>query len=109
HAPLMTMLQPGELVIHKDGQETYMAVTGGFLEVMGNQVTILSDACESSDEIDEQRAQEAVSRAQERIASRASDISLEQASAALRRAETRLGVARRRRSPAARPQSTTTS
>ena len=108
HAPLMTMLQPGELVIHKDGQETYLAVTGGFLEVMGNQVIILSDACESSDEIDEQRAQEAVSRAQERIASRASDISLEQASAALRRAETRLRVARRRRRPTGPPPGSTT-
>ena len=108
HAPLMTMLQPGEIIIHKDGQETYLAVTGGFLEVMGNQVTILSDACENSDEIDEQRAQEAVGRAQERIANRTSDISLESASAALRRAETRLRVARRRRSPTARPQSTTT-
>ena len=109
HAPLMTMLEPGEIIIHKDGQETYMAVTGGFLEVMGNQVTILSDACESSDEIDEQRAQEAVRQAQERISSRTADISLERASAALRHAETRLRVARRRRSPAARPQSTTTS
>ena len=108
HAPLMTMLQPGELVIHKDGQETYLAVTGGFLEVMGNQVTILSDACESSDEIDEQRAQEAVHLAQERIADRTSDISLERASAALRLAETRLRVARRRRRPAGLPQGTTT-
>ena len=109
HAPLMTMLEPGEIIIHKDGQETYMAVTGGFLEVIGNQVTILSDACESSDEIDEQRAQEAVRQAQERISSRTADISLERASAALRHAETRLRVARRRRSPAARPQSTATS
>ena len=109
HAPLMTMLEPGEIIIHKDGQETYMAVTGGFLEVMGNQVTILSDACESSDERDEQRAQEAVRQAQERISSRTADISLERAAAALRHAETRLRVARRRRSPAARPQSTATS
>ena len=79
HAPLMTALQPGEIMIRKEGQETYMAVTGGFLEVMGNQVTILADACERSDEIDEERARVAMQQAQERLASRTSDLDLEQA------------------------------
>ena len=97
HAPLMTALQPGEILIRKDGQETYLAVTGGFLEVMGNQVTILADACERSDEIDEERAQAAMTQAQENLASRTSDLDLEQATAAVRRAETRLLVAKRRR------------
>ena len=98
HAPLMTALQPGEIMIRKEGQETYMAVTGGFLEVMGNQVTILADACERSDEIDEERARVAMQQAQERLASRTSDLDLEQATVAIRRAESRLRVARRRRS-----------
>ena len=98
HAPLMTALQPGEIMIRKDGQETYLVVSGGFLEVMGNQVTILADACERSDEIDEERARIAMEQAQERLASRGADLDLEQATAAMRRAETRLQVARRRRS-----------
>ena len=97
HAPLMTALQPGEIMIRQEGQETYLAVSGGFLEVMGNQVTILSDACERSDEIDEERAQLAVQHAQERLASRTSDLDLEAATSAIRRAESRLKVARRRR------------
>ena len=97
HAPLMTALQPGEILIRKDGEETYLAVSGGFLEVMGNQVTILADACERSDEIDEERAQEAMQQAQERLASRTADIDLSQATAEVRRAESRLRVARRRR------------
>ena len=42
HAPLITALQPGEIMIRKDGQESYMVVSGGFLEVMANQVTILA-------------------------------------------------------------------
>ncbi len=71
HAPLMTALQPGEILIRKDGEETYLAVTGGFLEVMGNKVTILADACERSDEINEERAQIAVDRARERSLGRA--------------------------------------
>ena len=53
HAPLMTALQPGEILIRKDGEDSYLAVTGGFMEVIGNTVTILADACEHSEEIDE--------------------------------------------------------
>ena len=101
HAPLMTALQPGELLIRKDGEETYLSVTGGFLEVIGNKVTILADACERSDEIDEQRAQEAMERAQERLQRQDADIQLEQAAVAIRRAQVRLDVVRRRRSRAA--------
>ena len=97
HAPLMTALQPGEIIVRKGGEETYLAVSGGFLEVMGNQVTILSDACERSDDIDEERARLAMEQAQERLASRTADLDLEQAVTAVRRAETRLKVARRRR------------
>lgn len=98
HAPLMTGLQPGEIMIRKDGQDSYLMVSGGFMEVMANQVTILADAAERSEEIDEERAQEAMRRAQERLASRESDQDLEMAVASIRRAEVRLKVARRRRS-----------
>ena len=98
HAPLMTALQPGEIMIRKGTEETYLAVSGGFLEVMGNQVTILADACERSDEIEEERAQKAMEDAAERLASRGADLDLEQAAMAVRRQATRLRVARRRRS-----------
>jgi F-type H+-transporting ATPase subunit epsilon len=97
HAPLMTALQPGELLIRKDGQETFLAVSGGFMEVLGNQVTILADAAERSEEIDEQRAQQAVEQARERIANREEDIELEEVLRSLRRAQVRLNVVRRRR------------
>lgn len=97
HAPLMTVLQPGELMIRKDGVENYLVVTGGFMEVLGNKVTILADAAENSDEIDEQRAQAAVESAQERVRNRESDVQLEEAFHSLRRAQVRVGVARRRR------------
>jgi F-type H+-transporting ATPase subunit epsilon len=102
HAPLMTVLQPGELMVRKDGVESYLVVTGGFMEVLGNKVTILADAAENSDEIDEQRAQAAVERAQERIRNRESDVQLEEALHSLRRARVRVGVARRRRQTGAR-------
>ena len=99
HAPLMTVLQPGELMIRKDGVENYLVVTGGFMEVLGNKVTILADAAENSDEIDEQRAQAAVESAQERVRNRESDVQLEEALHSLRRAQVRVGVARRRGRP----------
>jgi len=89
-------LQPGEILIRKDGEETYLAVTGGFLEVMGNKVTILADACERSDEINEERAQIAVDRARERMANQGTDMQLERAVASVRRAQVRLNVVRRR-------------
>ena len=97
HAPLMTMLQPGEILIRKDGEDIFLVVTGGFMEVIGNKVTILADAAERSEEIDEARAQAAVQRAQERVASQESDIQLERALGSMRRAQVRLNVVRRRR------------
>ena len=103
HAPLMTMLQPGELTIRKDGADTFFAVSGGFMEVLGGRVIILADACERSDEISEERAQEAMRRAQERIASRPAEMQLERALASLRRAQARLDTVRRRRNRAGSP------
>jgi len=100
HAPLMSSLQPGELIIRKDGEETYLAVSGGFLEVLDNQVTVLADAAERSDEIDEERAQAAMERASEGMAGRGAEIELEQVAVAMRRAQIRLNVVRRRRARA---------
>ncbi len=97
HAPLMTMLKPGELLIRKDGEEIYLAVSGGFLEVRPDKVIILADACERAEEIDIARAEEAKRRAEERLKSRPSGVDVGRAEAALRRALARLKVAERRR------------
>ncbi len=97
HAPLLTALQPGEIRVDKDGDESYMAVSGGFLEVLGNRVTILADTAERAEEIDIERAEAAVRRAEERIASRTSDMDLQRAVFSLRRSQARLLAANRRR------------
>jgi len=52
HAPLMTMLQPGELRVRKGDEEVLLVVTGGFLEVRPDRVTVLADAAERAEEID---------------------------------------------------------
>lgn len=97
HAPLITMLKPGELLIRKDSEETFMAVTGGFLEVRPEKVIILADSCERSEEIDIERAEAAKRRAEERLKVHAPEIDLSRAEAALRRSMIRIRVAERRR------------
>ena len=97
HAPLLTELKPGEIRVVKDGEDTYMVVSGGFMEVLGSKVTILADTAEHVGEIDVERAEEALRQAQEQVATRASDMDMERALAAMRRSQARLRVARRRR------------
>lgn len=97
HAPLLTALQPGELLVRKGGEELFMAVSGGFLEVMGNKVVVLADTAERAEEIDVERAQTAMKRAEERLRMRTADMDLERALASLRRSQTRLKVAQRKR------------
>lgn len=98
HAPLMTILQPGELLIKKGGEEFSLAITGGFLEVRPDRVVILADAAERADEIDIARAEEAKRRAQEWLSRPMPDVdAAARAEAALRRALMRLTVAQRRR------------
>ena len=97
HAPLMTMLQPGELLVRKDGEEVAMFVSGGFLEVMGDRVTVLADVAERVDEIDIDRAEAARCRAEDRIKACSAEADLTRAEAALRRSLVRLKIAERRR------------
>ncbi len=104
HAPLITMLAPGELVIRKDSDEMYMAISGGFLEVRPDKVIVLADACERSDEIDVERAMEAKKRAEERLKSLTPETDSARAEAALRRSLARLRVIEKcRRAPGYKP------
>jgi len=97
HAPLMTMLQPGELVVRKAGEETAMFVSGGFLEVRGDKVVILADTAEHAEEIDTERAEEAKRRAEKRLESRPADLDTARSETALRRSLIRLSVAQKRK------------
>jgi F-type H+-transporting ATPase subunit epsilon len=108
HQPMLTALTIGELHYRKGNQETSFAIGGGFMEVRPDKVTVLADAAENADEIDEQRAEAARKRAQELMAQKTEGSSeaiqavlLEQS---VRRAELRLKVARKRRSTGSGPQ-----
>lgn len=106
HAPLMATLQPGEILVRKEGEEDrYFAVGGGFAEVRPDEVIVLARSAESAEEIDIQRAEEAMRRAQEYLASPEKDRDLERRlamEAALRRSLARMKVARKRAAVRAR-------
>jgi F-type H+-transporting ATPase subunit epsilon len=98
HAPLMTMLQPGELRVKKEGEEISLVVSGGFLEVRPDKIVVLADAAERAEEIDITRAEAAKKRAEERLKDLGRPgVDHLRAEAALHRSLARLKVAERRR------------
>jgi F-type H+-transporting ATPase subunit epsilon len=99
HSPLLTKLEYGIIRVRHDGNELIFTVAGGIVEVQPDQVTILADAAERLEEIDEQRAEAAKSRAQE-LLNRGIDQDRDQYMAiwaALRRSNLRLEAVRRYR------------
>lgn len=99
HAPLMTILAFGELLIKQGDAEVILAVSGGFVEVRPDHIIILADAAERAEEIDIARAEEARKRAEQSkadVPAGSAEAALA-ADVALKRALTRLKVARRRR------------
>lgn len=73
HIPLIAIITPGEIVVRKDGVESSMAVSGGFIEVLSTKVVALADSAERSEEIDVARAEAAVKRAGALHAQKATD------------------------------------
>jgi F-type H+-transporting ATPase subunit epsilon len=86
HMPLLTVLDVGELDIIKNGVTSAYVVTGGFMEVLPTRVTILADAANRDDEIDQARAEETRRRAEAILAQRRNDQEMALAEAELRRA-----------------------
>ena len=67
HAPLVTLLTAGELVITKSGKVNVMAVGEGLVEITGSSTRILTDAAVGEAAIDEGAVQAALERAQARL------------------------------------------
>ncbi len=92
HAPLLAILKAGELRIDLQGAEDSLFVSGGFLEVYENTVTVLADTAEYAEEIDQARAEEARRRAQERLTEARDDQERADLQGALERAIGRLHI-----------------
>ncbi len=93
HAALLTTLKAGELLIRLSGAEEPVFVSGGFLEVSDNRVTVLAETAEYAEEIDQARAEAARRRAQELLAQAQSDVERAEMVGALERAVARIHVA----------------
>ncbi|HZB97626.1 MAG TPA: F0F1 ATP synthase subunit epsilon [Candidatus Sulfotelmatobacter sp.] len=102
HIPLLTPLKTGEVTVRNDGNDEYIFVGGGFLEVLPDRVVILADVAERAEEIDVARAEEARKRAQQQLDQNVGDA---EAAAALERAIFRMRISevRRRRRREGRP------
>lgn len=94
HAPIVTELKIGGITVDlEDGSVKMLAISGGFLEVHENKVSILADTAERAEEIDTQRAEESKKRAEDRLSKGDNDkIDAARAQAALLRAMNRLRV-----------------
>ena len=92
HAPLLSLLDVGEIKLLIENRIRYMATSGGFLEVKANHVTIMAETAEWAEDILIDRAQEAEKRARERLA-HDEGIDAARAQLALARALNRIRVA----------------
>lgn len=94
HMPLVTPLKIAPVRIKTDGdKEQQIAVSGGFMEVRGDKVTILAETAELPEEIDVERAKAAKARAEQRLIDKHPDLDYKRAELALLRAQVRLQVA----------------
>lgn len=93
HIPLVTPIVPSVLQVRTEDGEQKLVVSGGFLEVRGTQVSVLARTAERPEDIDVQRAEEALGRARTRLENRTGEVDVERAKLALLRANARIAGA----------------
>ena len=97
HVPVLTRLVPGEIIVHTDGQQEFIAVGGGLIEITGDLVAIVTDMAVAAKDIDEARAEEARQRAAARLREKISDEEVATVNASLARSLAQLRVKKHRR------------
>ena len=97
HVRLMTQLVPGELIVHKDGHDEFMAVGEGLVEITNERVSIVTNMAIAMDKIDEAAAEEARQRAAARLREKLSSEEVASVNASLARSLAQLHVKRRHR------------
>jgi len=97
HMRLITEIEPGEIIVTKDGQERYLAVGEGLVEVAPRSVSVVTDMAIPSEKIDEAKVEEARARAAARLSEKLSDEEVAAVNASLARSLAQLQVKRRRR------------
>ena len=98
HSPLLADLEEGVVGLHVEDQVAYYAVSSGFLEVNGGNVTLLVESAEAADEIDVTRAEGALKDSEEKLKTLASGTEEHDSHwGRARRAAVRLDVAKKAR------------
>jgi F-type H+-transporting ATPase subunit epsilon len=97
HVPLMTQIVAGEINARKSGQNVFLAVGEGFVQVTGDRVAVMSDMAIQADNIDEAKCEEARRRAEARLAEKLDDEESAQVTASLANSLAQLRVKRRHR------------
>jgi F-type H+-transporting ATPase subunit epsilon len=97
HAPLVTQMTPGEIIVRRSGQDVFLATGEGLIEVTGDHVAVLTDLAVEADRIDEAKAEEARRRAEARLREKLSDEEVASVNASLARSLAQLRVRRRQR------------
>jgi F-type H+-transporting ATPase subunit epsilon len=97
HVPLMTQISSGELSAKKGGQDHFLAIGEGFVEITGTHVAVMTDMAIKADDIDESKAEEARKRAETRLAEKMTDEEQATVQASLLHSLAQLKVKRRHR------------
>ena len=92
HIPMVAPLVVGAVKLKKDGKTEYVALSGGFVEVRPEKVSILTQSAEVASSIDLARAKEALKRAEERLQMKQDAVDFERANLSLKRAMNRINV-----------------
>jgi F-type H+-transporting ATPase subunit epsilon len=95
HTPLLASLATGEMWFRKGQDKTFLAISGGFAEVLPDRVTLLATLAERAEEVDPARAEAAKQRAEGRLAQPMAEVDYERARLALQKAVARLQVSSR--------------
>jgi F-type H+-transporting ATPase subunit epsilon len=97
HLRLITQVVPGQIIASKDGQDRFLAVGEGLVEVTADKVAIVTDMAIPAERIDEAKVEEARQRAEARLREKISDEEVASVNASLVRALAQLQIKRRRR------------
>jgi F-type H+-transporting ATPase subunit epsilon len=97
HIPLMTRIEPGEVIVRRNDRDDFLAVGEGLVEIMGDHVAIVTDMAVAVKDIDEAKAEEARQRAAARLRDKISDQEVATVNASLAKSLAQLRVKKRRR------------
>ena len=96
HIPLMTQIVPGEIIVRKGNEESFLAVGEGLAQITSDHVAIVTDMAIRAEHVDEARIEEARERAARRLQEKISDEEVASVNASLAHSLAQLKVKRRR-------------